>query len=229
MFLKRKKKIQFLSCKIADIYTDKRDQKEEDMSNWTICLAFEVAALRSAKGDSMQLFELITGENWRERIALSLKVDFDHAQFHEASLTIGIGIGKSVEFSSFSLLTWIQACISSSDRNITLALNGLVVGAHNLSSTRILRRGNLTLNLGKSMTGSLTGVNMFNPAASVEDMKGLTSSKGKDCGKPGTFLNWVDFSSTVREGRIYLRRAEGLRDWFNVIKVFILCQVLPSF
>ena len=25
--------------------------------------------------------------------------------------------------------------------------------------------------------------------------------------------------ATVREGRIYLRRAEGLRDWFNVLKV----------
>ena len=35
--------------------------------------------------------------------------------------------------------------------------------------------------------------------------------------------------STVREGRIYLRRAEGLRDWYNVIKVFILSQVLPCF
>ena len=43
------------------------------------------------------------------------------------------------------------------------------------------------------MTGSISGVNMFYPAVSVEDMNGLANSEGKHCETPGTILNWVEY------------------------------------
>ena len=172
---------------------------DEDINNLTTCLAFRVNALSRAKGDVMELFRLWDDE-WGERASLELKIEFGHDSLYKASLILGRV--NYFSFPSFSLLTWMQACVSFSNKTTTLVSNGFVVetisSPDNLSiSTSGVKRGNITLYLGKSMTGSISGVNIF--ALSLDKVISLTNSMSEDCGKPGTIFNWVDFSSNRKQ------------------------------
>ena len=184
---------------------------DEDINNLTTCLAFRVIALSRATRDVMELFRLWDDE-WGERASLELNVQFGQDSLYKASLILGRV--NSFSFPSFSLLTWMQACVSFSDRTTTLVSNGFVVGTvsspDSLSiATSGVKRGNLTLDLGKSMIGSISGVNIFSPALSLDKVISLTNSMSEDCGKPGTIFNWDDFSSGSEQALTFHGRAKS--------------------
>ena len=155
---------------------------EEDITSLTVCFAFMVDALKSAKEDKIQLLQLHDGDG-NSLAELIFSVQFNETTFYGTSFTFESS-GQSAHFEQppFSLLTWIRVCLSltngTNGRNgiVTMTING-VAQENDLHSWDdqdndlhgyIAGKGNFTLHIGKNLTGAVTQVNIFSPASDME-------------------------------------------------------------
>ena len=188
---------------------------EEDKVDWTVCFAFMVGALKSARGDEMQLLQL--GDSYGKTLAeIIFTVEFSDESFYKSSFAF-LRSEKRTDFeqSPFALKTWMQSCLSLSNGSTTLVTNGFAVAVGKSEKDKdedhdeqkdeerpnyVLSQGTYALHLGKNLTGSMAQVNMFSPALSVESMMNLTFAEGEGCGgTEGNILNWKDFTSNTSE------------------------------
>ena len=169
---------------------------QEDIADLTMCFAFMVNALKSAKSDEMQLLQLQDSDG--ETVAeIIFTVEFSKETFYNTSFSFFDRSGNSTDFDQppFALMTWMQSCFSLRKGTITSALNGVELDAQVVDlEGNIIRKGNLTLHLGKNLTGGITQVNMFSPALSMEDMINATEPKGEYCGQEGNLISWKELS-----------------------------------
>ena len=202
------------------------------LTNFTVCFSFMVGALRSSSADNGQLIRL-EDNNGKSLAEVNFKVEYDIETFYESYFSVVNSSEVATYFwvPAFTLMTWMQSCVTLRDGTATITIDGNELDGMNPPSPFDvfdglggINSGNFTLTLGQGLTGSIANVNMFFPALSPESMADLTS-EGEECGIKGNLTQWGSFLS--REEMIK-RNSTSLVDRWSLFGRTVFRKVAES-
>ena len=155
---------------------------EEVFDSFTLCVSFEVEALKDPYLDKIEIFKLVD-QKGSDLVNVSLNVhyeNFNSAAFDDHN-------GHIVGGTRFALSTWMRMCYAIGQSNATIVVDGVKVENQSRFDPQ---KENVTFEFGRTLVGKMADIQVFSEILSLDKILCATEKGAKKCDTVGDLITW---------------------------------------